>query len=43
MWADGRKEPRAAIFTALRDMEAGEELTISYGEFYWKSREDNPR
>lgn len=34
---------RAAIFTALRDVEAGEELTISYGDFYWKSREDKPR
>ncbi|WP_260272517.1 SET domain-containing protein-lysine N-methyltransferase [Propionibacterium freudenreichii] len=34
---------RAAIFTALRDVEAGEELTISCGGYYWKSREDNPR
>lgn len=34
---------RAAVFTALRDIEAGEELTISYGDFYWKSREDKPR
>lgn len=29
---------RAAIFTALRDVEVGEELTISYGDYYWRSR-----
>lgn len=34
---------RAAIFTALRDIEEGEELTISYGDYYWKSRQDKPR
>lgn len=34
---------RAVVFTALRDIEEGEELTISYGEFYWKSREEKPR
>lgn len=34
---------RAAIFTALRDVEVGEELTISYGDFYWRSRLSPPR
>ena len=34
--------PRVITFVTLRDVEAGEELTIDYGEEWWSTRNLEP-
>jgi SET domain-containing protein len=38
-WAPAREDMKFIVFFAIRDIEAGEELTHNYGTSYWEKKD----